>query len=181
MEVQQTTEAPTIYRPEELQELFGIKKASYYNRLKHLGIEAHKDSEGKPYLDEAQFETLKALHDHINETGKMDGFINTNNVSLVTTEKTNIEVSPEEIYTVPEDPIAQYELDQLVRSAAELNAREIAMPALVKRAIADQLTEDDLPDDLKEKVNLAREAANPKLTPAAIASKLLSKHRSGKN
>ena len=179
MRVRRTEEALTIHRPEEVQELFGIKKVSYYSRLKRLGIEAHKDEQGKPYLDQAQFEAFKALHEHINNTGKMEGFVNTNTVTLATTEKTNIEVSPEEIYTEPQDPIAQFELDKLVRAAAELKAREIAMPALVKRAIANQLSEEDLPDDLKEKVNLAREAANPKLTPAAIASQVLNKSRSG--
>jgi hypothetical protein len=179
MTVQQTTKAPQIYRHEELQELFGIKRASYYSRLKRLGIEAHKNEQGKPYLDQVQFEAFKALHEHINNTGKMDGFVNTNTVTLATTEQTNIEVSPEEIYTEPEDPISQFDLNSLLRSAAELKAREIAMPALLKRAIADQITEDDLPEDLKEKVNLVREAANPKLTPAEIATQLLNKYRGG--
>ncbi|HEY9769218.1 MAG TPA: hypothetical protein V6C71_12120 [Coleofasciculaceae cyanobacterium] len=34
--------------------------------------------------------------------------------------------------------------------------------------------------DLQEKVNIAREVANPKFTPAAIAQQLLAQHRSQK-
>ena len=69
---------------------------------------------------------------------------------------------------------------RLRRSAAELKAREVAMPDLVKRAVADQMTEEDLPEDLKEKVNLAREAANPKFTPTEVASQLLNQWRATK-
>jgi hypothetical protein len=54
------------------------------------------------------------------------------------------------------------------------------MPDLVKRAIADKMTEDDLPFDLKEKVNLAREAANPKFTPSMVAERLLERYRQQK-
>ena len=65
-----------------------------------------------------------------------------------------------------------------MRSAAELKARELAMPHLVKKAVAERMTEDDLPDDLKEKVAAVREAANPKYTPAEVASNLLEQWRS---
>jgi hypothetical protein len=67
--------AAAFYRPEDIQEMFGIKKVAYYNRLKYLGIEAQKDEQGKPYLDSQQVKLLQALHEHINETGKMEGFM----------------------------------------------------------------------------------------------------------
>jgi hypothetical protein len=86
----------------------------------------------------------------------------------------------ENIYVKPSEPTAQFDLDRLMRDAAELKAREIAMPALVKRAIADKMTEEDLPEDLQEKVNLAREAANPKYTPVSVADALLSLWRSNR-
>jgi hypothetical protein len=54
------------------------------------------------------------------------------------------------------------------------------MPDLIKRAFADKMTEADLPPDLKEKINLAREAANPKFTPSMVAETLLARYRQQK-
>jgi hypothetical protein len=165
----------SAYRPEDVQEMFGIKQRAYYNRLKFLGIEANKDEQGKPYLNLEQVELLKALHEHINETGKMEGFTHS---ALVKKENHQLSQSPEAIYAEPEEPTAQFDLEELVREAAELKAREIAIPDLVKRAVADRMSEEDLPEDLKEKVKLAREAANPKFTPAEVAETLLNRWRS---
>jgi hypothetical protein len=51
---------------------------------------------------------------------------------------------------------------------------------LLIRELANRMTEEDLPDDLKEKVAIAREVANPKWTPAEIATQLLAQHRNQK-
>jgi hypothetical protein len=69
-------------------------------------------------------------------------------------------------------------LNGLMRGAAQLKARELATPSLLIRELANRMSEDDLPDDLKEKVAIAREVANPKWTPAEIAQQLLAQHRS---
>jgi hypothetical protein len=171
--VHQTETAATLYRPE----------VAYYNRLKYLGIEAQKDEQGKPYLNSEQVKLLQALHEHINETGKMEGFMNNAIVKVddsAAIASTNN--NPQEnIYVQPEAPTAQFDMNQLMQEAAALKARELAMPALVKRAIADKMTEQDLPEDLQEKVNLAREAANPKYTPASVADDLLSLWRSNRS
>ena len=68
-------------------------------------------------------------------------------------------------------------MEQLIYEAAQLKARELAMQDLVKRALADGMTEDDLPAELKQKVNLAREAANPKFTPQEVAGSILTQWR----
>ena len=52
------------------------------------------------------------------------------------------------------------------------------MPELLKKELASRMREEDLPDDLREKVAIAREAANPKFTPADLAGTLLSQYRS---
>ena len=65
-----------------------------------------------------------------------------------------------------------------MRGAAQLKARELAMPHLVKREIANRMSEEDLPEDLKEKVAIAREVANPKFTPGQLAETLLNQYRS---
>ncbi len=81
------------------------------------------------------------------------------------------------IYINPEEPEAQFDINGLMRNAAQLKARELAMPHLVTREIANRMSEDDLPEDLQEKVAIAREVANPKFTPQQLAETLLSQYR----
>lgn len=170
-------------RPEDLMDELNIKKDTYYADLNYLGIKAEKDSEGKAYLTNEQTEQVRSLRRHVENTGKREGFMNN---SIVKVDDNNLIASAnnnseENIYVKPDEPTAQFDMNQLIRSAAELKAREIAMPALVKRALADQMTEGDLPEDLQEKVNLAREAADPKFTPAEVAATLLSQYRSNRS
>jgi hypothetical protein len=170
-------------RPEDLMSELGIKKDAYYKDLEYLQIKAEKDNEGKAYLTFEQAEQIRALRRHVENTGKREGFMNNAIVKVddsAAIASTNN--NPQEnIYVQPAEPTAQFDMNQLMRDAAELKAREIAMPALVKRAIADKMTEQDLPEDLQEKIGLAREAANPKYTPAEVADDLLSLWRSNRS
>jgi hypothetical protein len=101
---------------------------------------------------------------------------------LASTEKnTRFKPDYEEIYVEPKKETNGFTLDDLVCEAAELKTREMAMPDLIKRAIADKMEEEDLPVDLQEKLNLAREVANPKSTPESIALKILTNYRNRKN
>ena len=47
----------------------GIKKDAYYKDLSHLDIKPEKDSEGKAYLTIEQANEIRALRNHVNETG----------------------------------------------------------------------------------------------------------------
>ena len=194
------TDRTECIRPEEVQEMFSIKKVAYYNRLKFLEMQAHKDERGKAYLDEKQLDILKELDEYISINGKMTGFsYSKNSASLVTTDANGLTTSSNnseamafhsstqlsnhsatnepDIYVEPEEPTAQFNMEQLLYEAAQLKARELAMQDLVKRALADGIKEEDLPEDLRNKVNLAREAANPKFTPQEVATTLLSQWR----
>jgi hypothetical protein len=166
--------------------MFGIKQRTYYDRLKFLGLEAYKDEDGKPYLDESQVALLEKLDEYIKRTGKMDGFdLSNNGASLIKAgDRNGLESANSnghhptpDIYVEPEEPTEQFDLNQLVLEAANLKAREIAMRDLIKRKLADQMSEEDLPPDLQEKINLAREAANPKFTPQEVAATLLQQWR----
>ncbi|NJK58525.1 MAG: hypothetical protein HC939_22380 [Pleurocapsa sp. SU_5_0] len=84
-----------------------------------------------------------------------------------------------DIYINRQEPTAQLD-SRIVREAEELAARGMAMKDLIKIQLASQMSFDDLSPDLQEKVNIAREVANPKWTPAAIAEQLLAQHRSQK-
>ena len=187
-----------MYRPEDVQEMFGIKKVAYYNRLKFLEIQAHKDEDNKAYLDENQLDMLKELDEYININGKMAGFtynkyfdseVTTDENSLVTSSNSLVvdnnsttlsdenRTNEPDIYVEPEEPTTQFDMEHLMYEAAELKARELAMQDLVKRALADGMNESDLPPELQNKVQNAREAANPKFTPQQVASTLLTQWR----
>ena len=169
----------------DLLQRWDIGKSAFYDRLKYLGLQLLKDSSNKGYLTDEQVKLMDELDSHIKKTGKMEGFNNstlvkTNDNNLVESSQEITSTQTEDIYVEPEQPTEQLDVNGLMRGAAELKAREVAMPDLVKRAVADQMTEEDLPEDLKEKVNLAREAANPKFTPTEVASQLLNQWRATK-
>ena len=92
----------------------------------------------------------------------------------------NGKLSQENIYVEPEEPVDNSEVAVLLREAEELRARELAMRDLIKRKLADQMSESDLSPDLQEKINLAREAANPKFTPQEVAATLLQQWRANR-
>ncbi len=189
--------------PQEVMARFGIKKATYYDRLKFLQITAHKDAAGRVYLDQYQFDMMKELNEYISINGKMAGFSYSKQedkselqeeiqeeVSLITTEEngltsstngfstvTTTRTNEPDIYVEPQQPVENSEVAVLIREAEELKARELAMRDLIKRKLADEMNEEDLSPDLQEKVNLAREAANPKFTPQEVAGTLLTQWR----
>jgi hypothetical protein len=183
--------AQNCHYREDVCERLEIAKDTYYKRIKFLGLQHRRDKQNRTYLDDAQFQLMLDLDSHITNTGKMEGFsiariedsvtLNEGSGALVNANgKVTIHGGrslSQDIYVEPAEPTAGMDIDRLLREAAELKAREMAMPALVKRALADKMTEDDLPEDLKEKVGLARDAANPKFTPASVAEALLSQYR----
>lgn len=209
------------FTPDEIIQLFGIKKTTYYERLKFLGIKAHKDEGGKAYLDSEQVELLEKLDEHVKANGKMEGFEFSGENSDVPEESAVIaKVSSDEQPPTKEDdsseskgelaiassstgaiastsnekpdsvieqeiPQTQPDLSQgmerLMRQAAEIKAQGLAMPDLVALQLSSQMTFDDLPADLKEKVTAVREAASPKMNPASVASNLLAQYRSSRS
>ncbi len=170
-----TTELSTKWRPDDICEKLGIGSSTYYNRLNHLGIEASKDSEGT-YITAEQMQVMEELSEHIKQTGKMKGF--RVGGELAVSESSGL-ASGLEIPMQPEIPGDEDEdgLEQLIREAAELKVQQAAMPDLVRLHLANGMTEDDLPDDLKAKLQAVREAANPKQSAASIAQQLLERHR----
>jgi hypothetical protein len=177
----QNSAPPFSIRPEELMEELGIKKDAYYKDINYLDIKPEKDSEGRVYLTKEQADQIRSLRNHVSETGKREGFSDS---SIVKVDDSNDIVSnnnktEEDIYVKPEEPTASVDSD-LVREAKELAARGMAMNDLLKIQLASKMTFDDLDEDLKEKVSIAREVANPKWTPADLADKILAQHRSQK-
>jgi hypothetical protein len=170
-------------RPEDLMDELNLKKSTYYDDLNYLDIKADKDENKNAYLTIDQANQVRALRSHVNKTGKRDGFVYgglavSNNSGLATNSEAN-NTEENNIYVQKEEPTAKLDSD-IVREAEELAARGMAMKDLIKIQLASQMSFEDLSPDLQEKVNIAREVANPKFTPAAIAEQLLAQHRSQK-
>lgn len=176
---EQNSSANNIVRPDDLMAELDLKKSTYYDDLKFLGITASKDEDKKAYLTIDQANQVKALRSHVSKTGKRDGF---ESGALTVSSNNELATKSEEadIYVEAEEPTSNLDINVLLRSAANLKARELATPDLLVRELANRMTEEDLPEDLQEKVAIAREVANPKWTPADIAQQLLSQHRSQK-
>jgi hypothetical protein len=166
-------------RPDEVMEQFSIKKDAYYDRIKFLGIKAAKDNSGKAYLTQEQFDLMQRLDQHIKTTGAMDGFI----LGAAVEEGGDLAIAGEAGLMGEEPPVQQTEEvqpgidEQIIRMAAQLKAQQLAMTPEIIRAIANQMTEDDLPADLKAMVQGSREAIAPKMQPSQLASQMLSQWR----
>jgi hypothetical protein len=161
-------------RPDEAMDLLGVKKDGFYARLKHLGIKLDKDDDGKTYLSQDQFDQLEALGEHIKTTGKMEGFLDSNS-ALVFNQDGALAGNAVEFGEIPIDQ----PLDELMQQAGRLAARRITAPLHVVHAIADQMTYEDLPDNLRQEVDTVRQqvANPPKFQAQPIADDLLSQWR----
>lgn len=176
--IDQNSSTDNIVRPDDLMAELDLKKSTYYDDLKFLGITASKDESKKAYLTVDQANAVRALRSYVIENGKRDGF---ESGALVVSNNNELATNPDnnDIYVEAEEPTAKVE-SNIVREAQELAARGMAMNDLIKIQLASQMSFDDLSPDLQEKVNIAREVANPKFRPAEIASQLLAQHRSQK-
>ena len=170
----QNSEIDYQIRPDDLMEELGIKKDAYYAYIKFLDIKIEK-ADGKAYLSQEQADLMRSLRSHVLETGKMEGFANSNSGELVTVESANLTEQPIQSQEIP---IGQSDddLDQLIRAAAELKGQRLAMPQMIVNALADKMTYEDLPDDVKQKVDAVRESTSPK-HPSQLADQLLARYR----
>jgi hypothetical protein len=161
-------------RPDEAMDQLGVKKDGFYARLKHLGIKLDKDDEGKTFLSQEQFDRLAALGEHIKVTGKMEGFPDSNSSLAINQDNGLNEVGRANQEIPIDEP-----LEDLIQAAGRLAAHRLTAPIHVIHAIADQMTYDDLPENLKTQVNQARDSVNqtPKFQAQSIASDLLTQWR----
>jgi hypothetical protein len=163
-------------RPEDLQEELGIKKDAYYAYVKFLSLKIEK-TDGKAFLSGEQADLMRSLRSHVLATGKMDGFSNTNGGELTVSEESHLftATEPEATQEIPLEE-NEVEVQRLFRAAAELKGQRLAMPQMVISALADRMTYDDLPDDVKQKVDAVKESTSPK-PPSQLADQLLQRYR----
>lgn len=161
-------------RPEELMEELGIKKDAYYAYLKHLGIKSEKDSGGNAWLSQEQANLVRALRSHVKETGKMEGFTNSGGLTIA---KGNLLDLPSQPGNQEGDRYGDEQVNDLIRAAANLKGQELVMPELIVRELANRMTVEDMPADIREKVEAVRESVVPKVQPAQVADQVLSQWR----
>ena len=163
-------------RPNALMEELGIKKDAYYAYLKHLGIKAEKDGNGKAFLTEAQVKSLRAIRAHVEAGGKIDEFPISNSLATATAGEMGDTAVVDE---TPMNPTDGLDFDSLYREAAEIAGQRLTAGAQVVLAMASQMSYEDLHPETKAKVDSVRSASAPKFDPQAIASNLMSKYREG--
>lgn len=162
-------------RPEQAMEQLGLKRDAYYADLKFLGIKAQKDSEGKSFLEEGEFQLLAALRKHVEETGKREGFqVPGELATLDAAALAGPEAEP--IYTDDLPQPEQFDMAALVAEANELAVNRMTMREQLVSAIANQMTFDDLtPEAQAQVLNLREQVKKPQ--PQQVATALLNQWR----
>jgi len=192
----QNSSQPHRIRPDDLMQELGIKKDTYYADLNDLEIKASKDENGKAYLTNEQANRVRELRSHVSQTGKREGFVSSSpegiNGDLVHHQRSQEiaafseeaeEVDPSTTLRVdleiPQAEAGGYEenLEKLIYEAAQLKMQNLSAPHLVKLHLAQQMSEEDLPPEMREKVQQVRDAANPKFQPSSVANNLLQQWR----
>lgn len=159
----------SMIRPEDLMEELNIKKDTYYRDINYLGIEAQRDSEGKLFLTPEQADQVRFLRSYVEQNGRRNGFENN---SIVRTDGSSIESNSEQRRANGngKNPAVEEQFEALIRSAQEYKAStEIA-----KYMLASQMTEEMLPSDLRDRVEVAKATAAPKSSnPLEMARKMV--------
>lgn len=171
-----------FYR-EQILERLGCGKDTFYKLKNYLGLEGSRDESKAVFFTEDDVAALELLKQHLDEGGKLHDFevgalaiASNNNLA-----ESSVDISEEDAEEIPEiDPLDGIDINQLIFEAAHLRGEQIVTPQLVKLAIAGQLTEEELPPEVRERVNAIRAAANPKFQADAIASQVLGKWRAGR-
>ena len=166
-------------RPDELMAELDIKKQTYYDYLKHLGIKAEKDLKGKAYLSQAQANLMRQLRSHVLAGGKIEAFdVSNSDPSALVKADAGEMAAAEQVPEVEADPTQGLDMDTLLTEAAELAGHRMTLANQMVLQLASQMTYDDLPEHVRAKVDFVREATNPKhQNLSGVASNLLSQWR----
>jgi hypothetical protein len=155
----------------EAAESLGIGKSAFYERMKFLGITPIREGR-QSFLQPKDVERLRALGEHIDATGTMEGFgaiaLRNNDEQLGIAEE-------EEPDLGTSDRAQQYA--GIIRSAKEHRAGI----EMAKYAIASRLDVADLDPDLIEQIEATRAATLPKsVSASATAGAVLTQFLDGR-
>jgi hypothetical protein len=166
----------------ELQKKYGIQRDSFYARTRYLRITTWKEG-GKAYLDADQIAEMDGLHEHIQQTGRMQGYPvpepsgpveedeqPTSTTSLAVTETQQITATP--TYAPKQKRSQSSQVDDtaaIVQSAQNKAAGTLIAENLLARHFIEN--PELLPDDLKEQIKQSGEM--PTIDPFAYADSLI--------
>ncbi|PSB42685.1 hypothetical protein C7B80_26660 [Cyanosarcina cf. burmensis CCALA 770] len=164
----------------ELREKYSIGRDPLYARMRYLRITTWKVS-GKAYLDADQVAHMDGLHEHIQQTGRMEGYPipePSGPVELEPEETTAIvEAAPQQMSAQPNYSPAggrAHNSETEAIAAMVRNAQNKAAGMLIaENMLAQQFIQnpDKLPEELRAKIN--ESAAPPAVDPFAYASALM--------
>lgn len=167
----------------ELCERWGIKYSQYYERLRSLNLDPK-------HLTEGDIEELDRLDAHVKGGGKIKDFADSESITQSAIAPTTPSEAIDKRETDADDeenieglaipdppPEPETPESEIFRHAAELKAYYATHPDLVALNLASMMSENDLPEDLRAKVEEVREVAHPKPNQAALASNILQRHR----
>ena len=131
-------------RPNILQDQLGIKKDAYYSYLKHLGIKAEKDSDGKAFLTEGQANSIRLLRQHVVDGGKIEEFDIHKAIESALAVSDGGELSQVEPEPVNVDPAEDLDMEMLYLKASKMAVQRLTAGEQVVAAMASQMTYEDL-------------------------------------
>ena len=163
-------------RPDELMAELDIKKQTYYNYLKHLGIKSEKDSKGKSYLTQFQANLVRDLRAHVVDGGKIEDFtINKEAAALAVADAGELDTAAEPVTQA--DSAEGLDLQVLHREASKIAAKRMTAGHHLVLAMAENMTYEDLHPEYRAEVDQVREAGLPKFNPQELAADLLGQLR----
>ena len=165
----------------ELQKKYGIERDAFYARTRYLRMKTWKEG-GKAYLDAGQTAHMDALHEHIQQTGRMQGYpipepsgpideqqSDNTTASITVQQSQQLDTKPD--YSTGQRQHQNSEMEAiaaLVRSAqGKATGFIIAENMLTKQYIENP---DSLPEELREKIK--ESAQVPEIDPFAYAKTL---------
>jgi hypothetical protein len=171
----------------------GIQRDACYQRMKYLNIKPWK-TKGRSQLDPSQVASMESLHDHIKQTGKMDGFpkpeptgpwdeeeqdsTQESEQSQGLLETLENELDRDSILQIQPQSYSQADLDRIKRHAAEIV--KVWRLTSLHVALAMQKNPSLLPEDIRHEIEQAEAALiltpltnRPNLDPKALAQLVL--------
>jgi hypothetical protein len=171
----------------ELQQKYEIGRTPFYNRMAYLQITTWKVS-GKAYLDAEQVAHMDGLHEHIKQTGRMEGYpvpLPSGPISEAEPEPKNAIaiVQPEESVPTPPNSAPNYTPDQprqtetqnieQINKLIESAQSKAAGMIIAENLLARQFLQNPqmLPEELQQKIKESAEV--PVIDPFAYAESLM--------
>ncbi len=160
----------------ELQKKYGIGRDSLYKRMAYLQIATYK-IKGKAYLDAEQTAHMDGLHDHIQATGKMEGYpipepsgprqeeqeaeqttaLVEISEKITVSNNQQIENSPTATYQAVPTTASRADIEQIkVEAQQRVKAKRLAVIQVAK---AYEENPNLLPEDIKAEIEAAEMAA----------------------